>query len=97
MEFENESEQRIDYYSTRREDKRLELASLKTESERLLKEIRALEFKKNNLQNIEILQPPISSPHPAKRKIKLNVMLATVVGVICYAVFGIFCGIRSKT
>jgi len=66
---------------TRREDKKINLQKLDSESKRLLEEIKDLEFKKNNVQNIEILQSPISSPHPIKPKIKLNVMLATVVGL----------------
>lgn len=78
--FENTCRQQVNDYVTKREDERLNLDKLNGESGRLLKEIKSLEFKKNNVQNIEILQPPTSSPYPIKPKKTLNVILAFVVG-----------------
>jgi capsular polysaccharide biosynthesis protein len=71
----------VDRYMTEIDDKKLKLKELNGESRRLLEGIKDLESKKNNLQNIEILQPPTRSPHPIKPKIKRNVMLATVVAL----------------
>ena len=79
--LENSYRQEIDEYITKRYDERLNLQELNDESKRLSEEIKGLEFKKNNVQNIEILQASTAGPHPIKPKIKLNVMLATVVGL----------------
>ncbi len=40
-----------------------------------------MEFKKNTIQNIQVLQPPKSSLYPVKPKKLLNVLLAGVVGL----------------
>ena len=40
-----------------------------------------IEFKKNTIQNIQILQAPKSSLSPVKPKKKLNVLLAGVIGL----------------
>ena len=79
--LENSYRQEIDEYITKRYDERLNLQELNGESNRLLEEIKGLEFKKNYVQNIEVLQPPKATSHPIKPKINLNVMLATVVGL----------------
>ena len=79
--LENTCRQQINEYITRREDEKLELEKLKGEAKRLSEEIKDLKFKKIKIKNIEILQPPTSSPYPIKPKIKLNVMLATIVGL----------------
>lgn len=79
--LENSYRWQIDGHITKREDEQVKLEELNGEVRRLLEEIKGLEFKKDNVQNIEILQPPTRSPYPIKPKIKLNVMLATVVGL----------------
>jgi len=79
--LENEYRQEVDEYITKRYDERLNLQELNGESKRLSEEIKGLEFKKNNVQNVEILQSPKATSHPIKPKIRLNVMLATVVGL----------------
>lgn len=40
-----------------------------------------IEFKKNTIQNIQVLQVPKSSLFPVKPKKKLNVLLAGVIGL----------------
>jgi capsular polysaccharide biosynthesis protein len=79
--LENSYRQEIDSCVTRIEDEKFELKELDRQSDELLEEIRGLEFKKNSVQNIEILQPPTASPHPIKPKIKLNVMIGTILGL----------------
>jgi len=44
-------------------------------------EIKILEFKKDNVQNIQILKPPASSTDPIRPKKKLIVILATFTGI----------------
>ena len=79
--LENSYRQEMDSYITRKEDEKFELKDLNRQLDQLLEEIKGLEFKKNSVQNIEILQPPTSGPHPIKPKIKLNVMIAGIVGL----------------
>ena len=79
--LENSYRQEIDSYVTRKEDEELEVKELNLQLNRLVEEIKDLEFKKNNVKNIEILQPPTRSPHAIKPKINLNAMLAGVVGL----------------
>jgi hypothetical protein len=45
------------------------------------KEIEALELKMKNIQNIQILQPPVRTKYPINRKTKRNVMLAAATGL----------------
>jgi capsular polysaccharide biosynthesis protein len=45
-----------------------------------LEEIKALEFKRDNIQNIQILQAPTSSRYPIKPKKKRNVMITALSG-----------------
>ncbi len=79
--LENSYRRKVNEYMTKREDEKLNLQKLNGESKRLLEEIKGLEFKKNSFQGIEILKPATKSPHPIKPKIKLNVMLATILGL----------------
>jgi uncharacterized protein involved in exopolysaccharide biosynthesis len=79
--LENSYRQEIDNCANRKEDEKFELEELNRQLDQLLEEIKVLEFKKNSVQNIEILQPPTGGPHPIKPKIKLNIMLATLVGL----------------
>ena len=79
--LENSYRQEIGNCVTRKEDEKFELKELNRELDQLLEDIKGLEFKKDSVQNIEILQPPTARPHPIKPKIKLNVVLATIVGL----------------
>ena len=79
--LENSYRQEIKNCVTRKEDEKFKLKELNRQLDQLLEEIKGLEFKKSNVQNIEILQPPTAGSHPIKPKIKLNVMLATIVGL----------------
>ncbi|MHC4215604.1 MAG: Wzz/FepE/Etk N-terminal domain-containing protein [Planctomycetota bacterium] len=88
--LENTSGQEIDKYTTRREDEKLKLDKLKGQLRRLSEEIKHLELKKNNIQNLQILQPPTRSPHPIKPKMKLNVMLAGVAGLFAMLFLAFF-------
>jgi len=55
----------------------------------VLQLVKDLQLKNDNIQNIKILQPPISTPFPIKPRIKLNVVLATAVGffIIVFLIF----------
>lgn len=88
--LQNGYKQQINYYITRRRDEKLKLVKLNGELDRLVEEIKGLEFKKNNVRNIEILQPATAGPYPINPKIKLNVMLATVVGLFAMLFLAFF-------
>ena len=88
--LENTCKKQINDYITRRENEKLKLEELNGKSKRLLEEIKDLEFKKNNVQNVEILQPPTSSQHPVKPRIALNVMLAGVLGFLAMLFLAFF-------
>ena len=79
--LENSYRQEIDNCATRKEDEKFEFKELNRQLDQLLEDIKGLEFKKNSVQNIEILQPPTASPRPIKPKTKLSVVLAIVVGL----------------
>ena len=88
--LEDTCRQQINEYITKREDEKLNLEKLDGEEKRLSEEIKGLEFKKNNIQNIEILQPPTADPHPIKPKKALNVTLASVVGLFAMLFLAFF-------
>ena len=88
--LENTYRQQINEHITKREGEKLDLEKLDGEIKRLLEEIKGLESKKDNVQNIEILQPPTRRPHPIKPKTKVNVMLATVVGLFALLFLAFF-------
>lgn len=79
--LENSFRQEIDNCVTRKEDEKFELKELNRQLDQLREDIKGLEFRKNSVHNIEILQPPTASPHPIKPKMKLNVMLGTILGL----------------
>jgi len=58
--------------------------------------MKILEFKKENVQNIQILKPPMSSPDPIKPKKKLIVILAAFIGVFMMLFLSFFLEYISK-
>ncbi len=65
-------------------EKEIELQNinqLENEIQILIAEIENLEFQRNSIQNIQIIQKPYSSPYPIKPNKKLNVILATFIGI----------------
>jgi len=58
--------------------------------------IRAFEFKKGSVQNIQILQPPTATAHPIKPKTKLNVILALIAGLFLMVFLSFFLEYLSK-
>jgi capsular polysaccharide biosynthesis protein len=70
----------INEYSSQKENEKVELEKIQKKIKDTLEEIKNLEFEKKSIQNIQIVQAPISRPYPVKPKKKLNVMFAVVVG-----------------
>jgi uncharacterized protein involved in exopolysaccharide biosynthesis len=72
------------------------IMTLEGQKKLLLGEIDRIEFEKNAIQNIQILQAPKSSLEPVKPKIRLNVLLAAVVGLFLTVFAAFFIEYISK-
>jgi len=72
------------------------IKDLESKKKYIQEEINDLEYKKNNVQNIQILQAPKKSPDPVKPKIKLNTVLAAVVGLFLTVFLAFFIEYISK-
>jgi LPS O-antigen subunit length determinant protein (WzzB/FepE family) len=88
-----------DEINTLRLDREYELqkiSKLKNEIQRTLTEINSLDFKKNSIQNIQIMQKPYSSKYPVKpKKIKI-VVLAFFSGILLMVLLSFFLEFISK-
>jgi LPS O-antigen subunit length determinant protein (WzzB/FepE family) len=73
-----------------------EIKDLESEKKYVLEEIKSIEFGKNNIQNIQIIQAPKSGISPIKPKTRLNVMLAGVVGLFLTVFLAFFIEYVSK-
>jgi uncharacterized protein involved in exopolysaccharide biosynthesis len=75
---------------------KLQIDDLETQKKIINKELQFLDHKKNNVQNLQILQPPVSSPDPIKPKKKLIVILATSIGIFMMVFLSFFIEYISK-
>ena len=82
--------------SYRTETLKSEIKDFENEKNYISGEIKTIEFKKNNIQNIQIIKSPKSSPSPIKPKTRLNVMLAGVVGLFLTVFLAFFVEYISK-
>ena len=69
---------------------RMRITKLRTQISELSEKIRNLEYEKNQIKGIEVLQAPTSSARPVKRKIALTVVLASVGGVVVMSFLAFF-------
>ena len=67
-------------YKLKKEAQFQKILSLTNQKESNLNDMKMLQFEKDNVQNIQILQPPTSSLHPVKPKTKLNVIVSLLAG-----------------
>jgi capsular polysaccharide biosynthesis protein len=76
------------YLNMTREN-RIRITELRTQISGLSEKIKNLEFGKSQIKGIEVLQAPVGSARPVKRKIALTVVLASVgsVVVMCFLSF----------
>jgi capsular polysaccharide biosynthesis protein len=84
-----------EYYSIS-ENNKVSLEKAKNDIQKLLEEMKDWEFRKNSIQNIEILQPARSSPYPIRPKVVLNVMLAAVISLLLMLFVAFFLEYLSK-
>jgi uncharacterized protein involved in exopolysaccharide biosynthesis len=83
-------------YRSERETLSLKLQMTQNKIRTLETEIKNIEFKKQNIQNIQVLKAPRSSGAPIKPKIRLNVLLAGVVGLFLTIFLSFFVEYISK-
>jgi len=94
--YESQTKSLMAQVDSKRNSLNAEIAALESQKSYILEEIKNLEFKKNYVQNIQILQPPKSSLSPVKPKKKLNVLLASVVGLFLTVFLAFFIEYVSK-
>ena len=73
-----------------------QISDLESQRNYTSEEIKTLEFKKENVQNIQILKPPMNGPDPIKPKKKLIVILATFIGAFMMVFISFFIEYISK-
>jgi len=78
------------------ENAKNKIKDLESQKRLIQENIANIEFKKNTIQNIQILQPPKSSLGPVKPKKKLNVLLAGVIGLFLTVFLAFFIEYISK-
>jgi hypothetical protein len=83
-------------YKQNKEKELQKIEKLENEIANKLNEKKNLQFKKESIQNIQILQPPTNSPYPIKPKTKLNVILALVTGLFLMLFLSFFLEYLSK-
>ncbi len=90
MALEGEYKKEIQEHLTSRENQRVVTEKLTSQTKMLQEELKSLEFKMNRIQNIQIVHPPASNPHPIRPKTRLNVMLSAVVGLLAMTFLAFF-------
>ena len=78
------------------EDLKSDIRDLGTDKKYKFEEIENLKFKKNSIQNIQVIKAPMPSRSPIKPKTRLNVMLAGVVGLFLTVFLAFFVEYISK-
>ena len=77
-------------YNSQKENENVNLGKSQNAIRELLEEIKNLEFKNSNIENIQILQPPSPSLYPVKPKKKLIIILAAAVGLLFMLLLAFF-------
>ena len=81
LQLSNQYQDEINNYKGKKENELQKIGESENEIAKKLNEMKNLQFKKDNIQNIQILQPPTNKPFPIKPKTKLNIILALVAGL----------------
>jgi len=72
------------------------IKDLESEKGYTVQEIEVMQFQRNSIQNLQILQPPESSSHPIRPREKLNVVLGAVLGLFFTIFLSFFLEYISK-
>jgi capsular polysaccharide biosynthesis protein len=96
LELSNNNLNEIYDYKIKKEKQLQKILRRDDEKELKLYDIKKLQFEKENIQNIQILQPATSSRYPIKPKILLNISLSLAVGLFIMLFLGFFLEYMSK-
>jgi LPS O-antigen subunit length determinant protein (WzzB/FepE family) len=89
LQLANEYKDEIQNLKLQKENQLQRISELKNKLKKLLVEIENIKFKKNSIQNIQIIRKPVSSAFPVKPKKTIIVILATIAGafIMIFAAF----------
>jgi len=96
LELSNNYQNEINEYKLKKEEELQEIEKTENEIEKKLSEIINLQFKKDNIQNIQFLQPATSSQYPIKPKKMLIIALAEVSGLLLMLFLAFFLEFVSR-
>jgi uncharacterized protein involved in exopolysaccharide biosynthesis len=92
----NQYKNDIKEYLYRIEEENIKDKERRCRQQEISENIKTLEFKKDTVQNIQLLQPPTATAYPIKPKIKLNIILALVAGLFLMLFLSFFLEYLSK-
>jgi len=78
----NELKDSINEYRMEKETETIKLNASKKQMDEFIELRNNLAFKKENVQNIQVLQPPTINPFPIRPKTMINVLLAFTFGIV---------------
>ncbi|MBW2640199.1 MAG: hypothetical protein JRE10_08580 [Deltaproteobacteria bacterium] len=81
LQLSNQYQDEINNYKGKKENELQKIEKSENEIVNKLNVMKNLQFKKDNIQNIQFLQPATSSLYPVKPRILLNVILALAAGL----------------
>jgi uncharacterized protein involved in exopolysaccharide biosynthesis len=87
---------KINEYRIKKEEELRKIDSSENVMAKKIDKIKSLQLKKDNIQNIQILKPPTSSPNPIKPKTKFIVILALVAGLFLMLFLAFFLEYLNK-
>jgi LPS O-antigen subunit length determinant protein (WzzB/FepE family) len=90
LQLENDYKSEIKNMKLEKETEVQNISELDNQIQIQVAEIENLKFKKTNVENIQIILNPYSSPHPIKPRKMLNAILATMIGIFLM-IFLSFC------
>jgi len=77
-------------YNVEKVDEEVRLEENQNKIKEFQEEINSLKFKFDNIQNVQVLKKPTRSAYPIKPRKRLNVMLATLVGLFVMSFLAFF-------
>jgi capsular polysaccharide biosynthesis protein len=96
FELKNKYKNHILDYVSKSEEEKLSLKEIQEKIEIETEEIENLQKQKDNIQAMQVLQPPTVSPHPIKPETGRNVMLGTPVALLGMLLLAFFLEYLSK-
>ncbi|UCF91872.1 MAG: hypothetical protein JSW39_26975 [Desulfobacterales bacterium] len=92
----NDYKNQINSYELDKEEEIKKLKESESQIRQFLEEIENLEYKRGNIQNIQTLQRPDSSPFPIKPQKRLYVLFAAGVGLLMMLIVAFFLEYLSR-